>query len=150
MPIHPNVRRCIYSCLNGQRCGSPAVTGRARCWHHEQIIERRSRIKVPFLKNPADLQQAVMDVIQGLLTRRLGALVLARSILGRAERAHVQELLYARGAARLGHLPRQLHVATLEGDFGVKMPLAGVRGLRLEALTWPTLPRTCAASTPCG
>ena len=71
MPIHPNMRRCIYYRLNGMRCGSPAMTGRARCWHHEQIIERRSRMKVPFLKNPADLQQSVMDVIEGLLTRRL-------------------------------------------------------------------------------
>jgi hypothetical protein len=71
MPIHPNIRRCIYYRLTGMRCGSPAKTGKARCWHHEQIIERRTRIKVPYLKNSASLQQAVMDVIQGLLTRRI-------------------------------------------------------------------------------
>jgi hypothetical protein len=65
------MRRCIYYRLNGQRCGSPAVTGKARCWHHERILERRQRMKVPAIKNAADHQLALMDVVRGLLERRI-------------------------------------------------------------------------------
>ena len=71
MPIHPNVRRCIHVKLNSQPCGSPAVTGKARCFHHEEVVRRRTMRKLPFIRNAADLQQAVMDVIQGMLERRL-------------------------------------------------------------------------------
>ena len=71
MPIHPNTRRCIYHRLNGERCGSPAVTNKARCYHHEEIFQRRNRRKIDMLKSPAEHQQAIMDVIAGLMERRL-------------------------------------------------------------------------------
>jgi hypothetical protein len=71
MPIHPNARRCIYYRLDGQRCGSPAMLNKGRCYHHEEIIQRRNRRKVEMLKSPAEHQQAVMDVIAGLVARRL-------------------------------------------------------------------------------
>ena len=47
------------------------MTNKARCFHHEEIIQRRNRRKVPLLKSPAEHQQAVMDVIAGLVERRL-------------------------------------------------------------------------------
>ena len=71
MPIHSNIRKCIHIKLNGKQCGSPAVAEKARCFHHEEVVRRRRLRKLPFLRNAADLQLAVMDVIQALLERRL-------------------------------------------------------------------------------
>lgn len=47
------------------------MTGKAYCYHHDQIVRQRNMRKLPFLKNAADVQQAIMDLMQAMLERRI-------------------------------------------------------------------------------
>jgi hypothetical protein len=47
------------------------MTGKAYCYHHDQIVRQRNMRKLPFLKNAADVQQAIMDLMQAMIERRI-------------------------------------------------------------------------------
>jgi hypothetical protein len=71
MPLHPNVRRCLHTKLNGNQCGSPALTGAPYCHFHADVSQRRRTMKVPNLESTADVQQAITETIRALLEGRI-------------------------------------------------------------------------------
>jgi hypothetical protein len=71
MPLHPNVRRCTHTKLNGKQCGSPALTGAPYCHFHADVSQRRRTMKVPNLESTADVQQAIVETIRAIIEGRI-------------------------------------------------------------------------------
>ena len=76
-----NVPRCQHVKINGTQCGSPALRRRRLCFFHRQVMERRARIArdqfaqlpldMPVLEDANSVQMALMQVMQGLVMRRI-------------------------------------------------------------------------------
>jgi hypothetical protein len=72
--------RCAHLKSNGQRCGSPAVSGTDLCYFHEKALADERPIRLPVLEDANAIQVAVMIVMDGLyrgnLNYRKAALLL--------------------------------------------------------------------------
>ena len=73
VPIHQNAKQCAYTKVNGHRCGGPAKAPSDFCFHHEGLKDRfgKEKVTVPPLDDQNAIQVAIMDVINGLLSKRL-------------------------------------------------------------------------------
>ena len=73
MPLHPNATQCAYTKVDGRRCGGPAVTDSLFCHHHDGLKRRFQdrQYMVPALDDQNAVQVALMDVINGLLTKSI-------------------------------------------------------------------------------
>lgn len=73
MPIHPNAPQCTYTKVDGVRCGGPAKDGGPHCHHHAGLKERfgNKEMSIPPLDDQNAIQVALMDVIHGLLSKRI-------------------------------------------------------------------------------
>lgn len=82
MPIHPNIPQCRHIKVDGQRCGSPAVTGNPFCYFHKGIRKRPQTLRLPPLEDSHSLALGVDRIVQSLVE-------------GRIERSDATALLYA-------------------------------------------------------
>jgi hypothetical protein len=55
MPIAPGIKQCSYVRDDSRRCGSPAVTGEDRCYHHHR--SRKPDPLSPELQDIVDIFQ---------------------------------------------------------------------------------------------
>jgi hypothetical protein len=67
MPIHESIRRCIHIKVNGDQCGSPAVTNMPYCYFHAEVKHKRREFKLPAIENSADVQRAITEVIRAII-----------------------------------------------------------------------------------
>ena len=58
--------RCAHLKTNGDRCGSPAVSGQELCYFHSQALADERPIRLPVLEDANAIQVAVMIVMDGL------------------------------------------------------------------------------------
>ena len=70
MPINPNIPQCTHIKLNGLRCGSPALRGRALCYFHHRTRERHDSY-MPFPEDGNSIQFALMQVIRAVMDDRM-------------------------------------------------------------------------------
>lgn len=67
MPIHESIRRCIHIKVNGDQCGSPAVTNAPYCYFHAEVKQKRREFKLPPIENSADVKRAITEVIRAII-----------------------------------------------------------------------------------
>jgi hypothetical protein len=67
MPIHDSIRRCIHIKVNGDQCGSPAVTNAPYCYFHAEVKQKRREFKLPPIENSADVKRAITEVIRAII-----------------------------------------------------------------------------------
>ncbi len=58
--------RCCHLKANGDRCGSPAVSGKELCYFHDKALADEHRIRLPVLEDANAIQVALMIVMDGL------------------------------------------------------------------------------------
>lgn len=58
--------RCAHLKANGDRCGSPAVSGKEHCYFHDKALADERPIRLPVLEDANAIQVAVMIVMDGL------------------------------------------------------------------------------------
>ncbi len=58
--------RCAHFKANGDRCGSPAVSGQDLCYFHAQALADERPVRLPVLEDANAIQVAVMIVMDGL------------------------------------------------------------------------------------
>ena len=58
--------RCAHLKANGDRCGSPAVSGKDLCYFHEKALADERPVRLPVLEDANAIQVAVMIVMDGL------------------------------------------------------------------------------------
>ena len=58
--------RCAHLKANGDRCGSPAASGKELCYFHDQALADDRPVRLPVLEDANAIQVAVMIVMDGL------------------------------------------------------------------------------------
>ena len=58
--------RCAHLKSNGDRCGSPAVSGKDLCYFHDKALADERPVRLPVLEDANAIQVAVMIVMDGL------------------------------------------------------------------------------------
>ncbi len=79
MPEHDSVPICQHIKANGERCGSPAITGRHFCHFHAEMRDRAHRraqaaendSRFPILEDANAVQIALMQTIDDILHNRI-------------------------------------------------------------------------------
>ena len=71
MPVHPKVRRCIHTKIDGDPCGAPAKKGKTYCRFHHHTRHMPPRFMLPPLEDSNSIQVTVMEVIRALLEDRM-------------------------------------------------------------------------------
>src|SRR6266404_8380634 len=82
MPIHQNVKQCSHIKIDGNRCGSPALTGNIGCHFHNHIFRERKQFALPPLEDANSVQVTIMEIMLALVEDRM-------------DRAKAATLLYA-------------------------------------------------------
>ena len=59
-------RRCAHLKTNGDRCGSPALSGKELCYFHEKALADERPVRLPVLEDANAIQVSVMIVMDGL------------------------------------------------------------------------------------
>ena len=58
--------RCAHLKANGDRCGSPAVSGQDLCYFHARALADERPVRFPVLEDANAIQVAVMMVMDGV------------------------------------------------------------------------------------
>ena len=58
--------RCAHLKANGDRCGSPAVSGQELCYFHAKALADERPVRFPVLEDANAVQVAVMMVMDGI------------------------------------------------------------------------------------
>ena len=71
MPVHPNVKRCKHTRIDGQPCGGAALKGRPHCRFHDQFMRPGKRFALLPLEDSSSIQLTIMEVIRSLIEGRM-------------------------------------------------------------------------------
>ena len=66
MPIHPNATRCLYTKVDGTRCGSPAMEGAQRCFFHIRMTRRDPELEIPPVEDSNSLVFALLEIVRAI------------------------------------------------------------------------------------
>src|SRR5206468_1597615 len=77
-----NIPQCNHIKIDGNRCGSPAITGNPGCHFHNHIFRERKQFALPPLEDANSVQVAIMEIMLALVEERM-------------DRAKAATLLYA-------------------------------------------------------
>ncbi len=58
--------RCAHLKANGDRCGSPAVSGKDLCYFHDKALADERPVRLPVLEDANAIQVALMIIMDGL------------------------------------------------------------------------------------
>ena len=86
--------RCIHLKANGDRCGSPAASGKELCYFHGQALADERPVRLPVLEDANAIQVALMTVLDGLyryhIPHKTAALLLYGLQIAAANLRHLQ------------------------------------------------------------
>lgn len=72
-PIQSGIRLCEHLMLGGKQCGSPAMRGYYFCYHHRQNRRPRGREVVGNLHSRRQVQRALSNICQALVSERISS-----------------------------------------------------------------------------